>query len=108
MASNRLPVISAAVSAASSGANTAVAAVTARRIRVHQLALIAAGTVTAQFKTAAAGANLTGAMSLIAGVPLVLPYSERGWFDTVAGDLLNLNLGGAVQVSGVIGYSAIP
>lgn len=80
-----------------------VVAVAAKRIRVYAAQLVAAGAVTAQFKSSAAGTALTGAMSLITGVPVTFPYNEKGWFETdVANQALSLTLGGAVQVSGVL------
>ena len=78
----------ASISAATSGNNT----------------LVAAGAVTAQFQSGAGGAARTGVMSLITGVPLVVPYSPNGHFDTADAALLNLSLGGAVQVSGHLTY----
>lgn len=85
-----------------------VAAVAAKRIRVYAAQLVAAGAVTAQFKSSAAGTSLTGAMSMITGVPVTFPYNEKGWFETdVANQALNLTLGGAVQVSGVLTYEYV-
>lgn len=96
----------AAVSAASSGDNTLVAAVTGKRIKVLALVLVAAGAVTARLESAAGGTALTGVMSLITGTPLVLPLTFPGyhWVETAEGALLNLELGGAVQVSGDLLY----
>jgi hypothetical protein len=96
-----------AVDVASSGDNTLVAAVTSRKIRVHQLALVAAGAVVVRFESAAGGTALTGQMTLAANAVFVLPYSENGWFETAASALLNLELGGAVSVDGVLGYTLV-
>lgn len=95
------------ISAASSGDNTLLAAVTGHKIRVHSYVLVAAGAVTAAFESAASGTALTGDMSLITGTPLVVPFEREGHFETVAGELLNLELGGAVQVSGHLTYSLV-
>lgn len=101
-------ILYAKIDAASSGSNTVVAAVSLKQIVVVNYTLVAAGAVTVQWKTAAAGATLSGAMSVAAngtvsasgdvGVPL---------FATVAGDLLNMVLGGAVQVSGHLAYYTV-
>ena len=69
--------------------------------------LVAGGDVTVAFESGASGTALTGDMSLAAdGNGFVLPMSEPGkhWFETAAATLLNLELDGAVQVSGVIVY----
>jgi hypothetical protein len=93
-----------AVSAASSGDNTIKTAVTGKKLRVLACALVPAGAVTARFESAAGGTALTGEMQLGANTPLVLPYNPAGWFETVAGELLNLELSDAVSVDGVLDY----
>ena len=88
------------VSRASSG--ELIAAVTGKSIRVVSAALMVASSVTVRLDTA--GNPLTGAMSMIVGVPLALPVNPFGWVKTVAGEALNVTLGSAVQISGVIHY----
>jgi hypothetical protein len=95
------------ISAASSGDNTLLAAVTGHKIRVHSYKLVAAGAVTTRFESAASGTALTGVMSQITGVPNDGLFEKEGLFETVAGELLNLELGGAVQVSGHLTYSLV-
>ena len=95
------------ISAAGSGNNTVVAAVAAKRIRVIGLCMVAAAAVVARFESDADGTALTGAMSMIVGVPIEA-YNPAGLFETdVANELLNLELGGAVQVSGFLTYLLI-
>lgn len=101
------PVVSAAISAASSGDNTLKAADATKRIRVHALWLVVAGSVTVRFESAAGGAALTGVASMAANASLVLPFNPAGWFETNKNELLNLELGGAVQVSGSFSYSLV-
>ncbi len=105
MASQQLIYLS--VSAASSGDNTLKAASTGYKIRVHSYTLVAAGTVTVAFESAASGTALTGDMTLIAGVPLVVPFQREGHFETIVSELLNLELGGGTQVSGHLVYSLV-
>ncbi len=93
------------LSVASSGHNVAVAAVTSKKIRVVAAVISPSAAVNVKFKTAAAGADIfplkyCGA----AGADLVLPFNPVGWCETVAGDLLSLNLSGAVTVSAQIQY----
>ena len=95
------------ISAASSGNNTLLAASTGYKIRVLSYTLVAAATVTASFQDGAGGTALTGAMTLIAGVPLVVNLQKEGHFQTTVSTLLNLSLGGAVQVSGHLTYALV-
>lgn len=97
----------AVISGATNGNNTLVAAITSRRIRVLSLFLMSAGTVTLTFQSAAAGTALSGAIALTAQSGFTLPYNPVGWFQTVAGELLNMALGAGVQVSGVLVYQII-
>jgi hypothetical protein len=100
----RTPVF-AVIDAATSGDNTIVAALGAStKIRVLQVCLVAAGSLTARFESGASGTALTGQMSLIAGTPLVTPYCPLGLFETAANTLLNLELSAATSVDGWIVY----
>lgn len=97
----------AAVSAAGSGNNTLVAAVSGKSIKVLALLLVVAGDVDVRLESGASGAALTGVISLdAAGNGFVMPHADYGrpWVQTAAGALLNLELSGAVQVSGCIVY----
>jgi hypothetical protein len=94
----------AAIDAATSGNNTLLAAVSARKIRVVSLFLVSAGTVTVRFESGADGGALTGQMNLVANTGFVLPYNPAGWFETASNTLLNLELSGAVSVDGSFSY----
>lgn len=94
----------AVIDAASSGDNTIVAAVTAKKIRVLSLFLVSAGTVTTRFEAGAGGTALTGQMSLVANTGFALPYNPKGWFETTSAALLNLELSAAVSVDGALSY----
>ena len=95
------------VSGATSGNNTLLAASSGNKIRVLSYTLVAAGEVAVRFESAAGGTALTGVMTLIKGVPLVVNLEREGHFETVAGELLNMELGGAVQVSGHLTYCLV-
>lgn len=86
------------------GDNTIVAAVAGKKIRVLSYVIVAAGAVTVRFESAASGAALTGQMSLAANGGVSCAYNEGGWFETAAGALLNLELGGIVSVDGHLSY----
>ena len=95
------------ISAALSPDNTLIAAVTGKRIRVVGLLMVAAAAVVARFESDTGGTALTGAMSMIAGVPIQL-YNPLGLFEQdVVSELLNLELSGAVQVAGFLTYLLI-
>ena len=89
---------------ATSGDNTIVSAVSGKKIRVTSLFLVSSGTVNVRFESAAGGTALTGQMNLIANTGFVLPFNQYGWFETTAGELLNLELSGNVSVDGNLQY----
>ena len=100
-------VISTTVSVSSSGDNTAIAAVTSRRIRVLAVSISAASAVNAKF-TSSTTSDLTKLFYLTSGdLNVVLPYNPFGWFQTVAGELLGLNLSSGVSVALQITYVLI-
>lgn len=82
-----------------------VAAIAGRKIRILSLFIVAAGAVTATFKSNTT--NITGAMSMITGVPFSMPYNPVGWGETASGEKLNLTLSGATQVSGWMTYELV-
>jgi hypothetical protein len=98
----------AAIHCNTNGDNTIVAAVVDRKIRVLSVYLVAAGAVTARFESGASGTALSGQMSLAQNGGFVLPFNPAGWFETAAGALLNLELGGAVYVDGTVQYVEVP
>ena len=99
----------AAVSGATSGNNTLVAAVATKKIKVLGLVLVADSTVAIRLESGAGGTALTGVMTITVtddNPVIVLPMTTPGshWVETAAGSLLNMELGGAVQVSGCVVY----
>lgn len=98
----------AVIDAASSGDNTLVSAVTGKKIRVLACILVMTGTaVTIRFESGASGTALTGQMTPLQGGGFVLPFNPLGWFETAAGSLLNLELGGAQSADGCLTYVEI-
>jgi hypothetical protein len=92
------------IAASSSGNNTIVAAVTAKKIRVLAAVLMANGTVNAKFQSGAGGTDLSGLFYMVANTGAALPYNPAGWFETGSNTLLNLNLSAAIAVGGCITY----
>lgn len=101
-----LTVNSTVISAATLGNNTIVAAQAGKSIYVLSYELVVAGAVTIDFQSGAGGTSLSGVQSLAANAIKVLPHNPTSWFSTAVGALLNLSLGGAVQVSGSIQWVA--
>jgi len=95
------------IDVASNGDNTILAAVTSKKIRVHQLLLVSAGITTVRFESGASGTALTGQMTLAANSGFTLPYSPLGWFETGSGVLLNLELSAAISVDGCFTYTEV-
>ena len=95
------------IEASSSGDNVVVGAVTGSRIRVLGGFLIASGGAnTLRLKSGAAG-GLMGLMQLADDGQLILPLNGFGWFETVAGEALNLELSDATLVAGALVYEEI-
>lgn len=94
----------AVIDAATSGDNTLLAAVSAKKIRVLALFLVAAGTVNVRLESGAGGTALTGQMNLVANTGFVLPFNPAGWFETAVNTLLNLELSAAISVDGALTY----
>jgi len=75
------------------------------KIKVLSLVLVSSGSVSVKWRSNAT--DLSGAMPLVANSGFVLPGTSPGqshYFQTAAGQDLNINLSGAVQVSGHISY----
>ena len=96
-----------AVDVNSSGDNTLVAAVSGKRILVIGCVLIAAGTVSIRFESGAGGTPISGVMDLTTNSGFTAPLGIPGWGRTATNTLLNLELSGAVKVSGMLVYVEI-
>ena len=93
------------VSAATSGSNVVVSAVTNARIRVLGYNLSFADVVKAQWRS---GSNvITGQKHGTSNTHFIAPFSPIGHFETYSGQLLNLELTDGKLVSGEITYSLV-
>ena len=90
------------INAANSGNNEIVAAIAGTSIRVVSLFFVVAALAVCTFNDGTN--NLTGAMSYGQYGGISMPFNQIGWFTGGAGRPLNLNLGGAYQVSGALTY----
>jgi hypothetical protein len=95
---------SVAINIATSGDNTIITAPAFGLWRVFMLFVTAAGPLVVTFKDGSGGTALSGPISLSTGVPLVLPFVSKSWFATKGAFIINL--GSAVQLSGVAYYEA--
>jgi hypothetical protein len=89
------------VSIAANGA--IIAGVAGQKIRVYKMVLTIATGTTIQFQDGAT--NLSGAMTLTAGIPFVLPHDGNPWYTTSAGNAFNVAFGAGQQLSGTIYFS---
>jgi hypothetical protein len=89
------------------GDNTIVAAVTGKKIRVLDMLLVAGGATTVRFESGASGTALTGQMSLTTNTGFAAGFNPLGHFETAAGELLNMELGGAQTVDGWLVYALV-
>ena len=97
------PIKFAKISAASSGANTLVAAVASKKIRVLGYVLVAAGAVNVNFEDGTT--DISGVMNLPANGGVSFAGGRVApAFETTANTLLGLTLSAAVQVSGHLAY----
>ena len=97
----------AVLTASASGVTNLVALVTSKKIRVLAISLIANGTVNVKFQSHVTPTDISGLYYLAANVGFVLPYNPLGWFQTVSGEALDINLSAAVAVGGNILYVAV-
>ena len=80
-----------------------VAAVTGKKIRVIAMYFVCAGSVTVTWKSAST--TICAAQSYAANAIMNFNLGPHGYlFETVAGEALNVVLGGSVQISGTLNY----
>lgn len=89
-------------SPASSGANLLVAGVTGKKIVVTSFIIQSNGTVNAKFQDGST--DITGLFYEVANTGVSAPNNDDGWFETSAGNALNLNLSGATAVGVTLNY----
>lgn len=95
------------LTASSSGVTTLIALVSSKKIRVLALSLVANGAVNVKFQSHVTPTDISGLYYLAANGGMVLPYNPVGWFQTVSGEALDINLSGAVAVGGSIVYVTV-
>lgn len=101
--------------ASSSGATQIVAGLTVTdilgrqyAIRVVSLQWVANGIVNVKWQSHVTPTDLTGLAYAAANGGIVLPYNPAGWFQTLPGEGLDINLSGNVAVGGCLSYIVLP
>lgn len=90
--------------ASSSGATQIVPAVTAKKIRVLGYVVVANAAVNAKFQSHVTPTDLDGLLYFGVNGGAVAPYNKVGWFETLVGEALDINLSGAVALGGHLVY----
>ncbi|SDC06225.1 hypothetical protein SAMN05216337_1001158 [Bradyrhizobium brasilense] len=92
------------ISASASGANTVIASVSGKKIRVLEWNVLPHDAVNIKWQSHTAG-DITGLLELAAkGNGIARPFNPVGYFETTAGEALDLNLSSAVAVGGSLVY----
>lgn len=87
------------------GANLLVAAEAGRRIRV--LGIIAVTTAANSIKFQSDTTDISGLFPLAANGGFTLPFNEHGWFETLAGQALNINMSVATSTGVQVVYMVV-
>ena len=102
----------AVIDVSTSGDNVLVAAVPSFRIVLTSLEFVVASSVTVTWTSGTSGSGSDAALSgpMPFGGTSAPPgdsktENNRGWYSTAIGEALNMNLSGAVQVSGGLTYA---
>lgn len=101
-----IDILSAPINISSSGNNTIVSAVAGKKIIVLGYVTVCAGAVSVRWQSSG-GTILDGPCAFAANGGAAPPMAECGHFETVAGEGLVINLGGAVQVGGHVVYGLV-
>lgn len=98
------PITDYPISISASGDNQVIAAATGFRYRIISGILTAAGKVTVTVKSGTGGGAtaVSGPLHFPTDGQMVLPANGGGYATTASGGALNLSLGGAVVVGGVL------
>lgn len=93
------------ISCSSSGVNIVVAAVSSKKIRVLQWNLTVSAAVNAKWQSHTTPTDLTGLYyGAAAGWGISASYCPQGYFESLSGESLDINLSGAVAVGGSLTY----
>lgn len=92
------------LTASALGVTEIVAAVAGKSIVVVSYVLVANGAVNVKFQSHTTPTDLTGLLYLAANGGVVAGFNQQGWFRTISGQALDINLSAAVAVGGHLNY----
>lgn len=92
------------ISTAASGASTGVAAVTSKKIRVLAYVVVASAAVNLKFQSHTTPTDLTGLLYMAANGGVSSGFNPLGWFESLSGEALDLNLSAAIAIGGHLIY----
>jgi len=92
------------INASASGITTQIASVSGKKIRVIALVLTSNGTVNVKFQSSTTPTDKTGLFYEVANTGFSMPLNPYGWFETISGEALNINLSAAIAVGGILQY----
>jgi hypothetical protein len=94
----------ATIVASASGVTTIINAVPGKRIRVVAMLITASAAVNVKWQSHVLPTDLTGLAYYAANGGDVLTPNPWGWFQSLVGEALDINLSGAVAVGGHMNY----
>jgi hypothetical protein len=96
------------IAVSASGVNSFIALVSAKKLRCLSVVFMGNGAVNVKFQSHVTPTDLTGLFYIAAaGGGACLPFNPVGWFETVAGEAMDINLSGSVAIGGVMTYVEI-
>ena len=95
------------ISVSTATTTTLVALQAGKKIRVLSLYLMCAAADTVTLQSHTTTSNSDGGLPYTANAGIVLPFNPVGWFDTTAGEALDMVTSAAGQVSGQLTYVAV-
>ncbi len=93
------------INIATPGATTIVAAVPGKIIRIISAYLVVGGAVGINWQSHTTTSDADGVQDFAQNGGIVLPFNPIGWFDTVAGEALDIVTSTGVQVGGNLTYA---
>jgi hypothetical protein len=93
------------ISVAGAGATTIVAAVPGKIIRIISAYLVVGGAVNINWQSHNTTSDADGVQDFAQNGGIVLPFNPIGWFDTVAGEALDIVTSTGAQVGGNLTYA---
>lgn len=97
----------ATIQTSSAGATTIVPLVASKRIRVTALAVVTSAATNIKFQSHVTPTDISGLFYCALNGGIVLPHNPVGWFQTVAGEALDINLSAANATGGCLTYVAV-